>query len=137
MRNNDLSNTAPPRLIVTLDWFAKEPTGFRITALRFARNWRSAARAWDLDRTLLGLLDTKSRRFDFSVELACIGIDPDEADAIVERLDSGYSNPFRSHETYDSAAFLSASLPHRPEVIGVVSPTVGPYGSWSFDIRSV
>lgn len=133
MKNGDLSNAVPRRVLVALPYIALPPDSTVINRFRRRRRDHTAVAAQyrPLPTTIAHLLRI-SARYDVAMELFAVDIPVEELDAVLARLDAGQAHPFTHACTYPTVNDFVTTLPYRPEVIGVVdAPDRGLlYGSW-------
>ena len=134
MRHGDLSNDVPRRLIVDLDYFATLNVTTAVKANRALGRYKSVADRYDINFGVIAELLRKSVQLGLMMELAVIDVEQDEAEAIEEMLDRRYpAHPFAHADAYPSHLALREVVPYRPEVIGVLTPRAGYYGSYFFN----
>lgn len=130
MKNNDLSNEVPARVIVTSDIVATEVSIEERRRFRVLRKQKSVKLEWDHE--ILSWLFTWSFKTNVVLELALIGEDFDDDDAAEyqQKLDKWGTNPFTWIEAYESAEMLARQLPYRNDIYGVVSGEPARYGRY-------
>ena len=135
MKNNDLSNELTKRIIVTSDVFSHEEP--EITKL--LKFIPVVARKRTIELATLSRLYLFADRSGITLELATFDMDEKEVESLLETLDNSGSNPFRYHTNYKSPVELSAQLPYRPEVKGVLDLPVRllAYGHWGMDFSQI
>lgn len=131
MKNGDLSNESPKRILVSLDYVALPPDPTMMNRVRRKLGKHLCDRYTVLPATLADLWRI-SGRYGVHMELVAVGIEARELDAFVDRLDAGQAHPFTHHQAYPTLQDLIATLPYRPEVLGVIDePQRGlRYGHW-------
>lgn len=135
MKNGDISNELPRRIIVVSDTFLtvelKIEKKFKFFPVPKVEK--------KIRRELLSFLYLYTTKNGVTLELASFDIDQEELGKTVDVLDSMGTNPFRYFSAYDSVDHLVAELPYRPEVIGVldIPNRLLRYGHWGLDIQSL
>lgn len=135
MKNNDLSNELTKRIIVTADVFSREePDVKKILGVIPVVSKKRV-----VDIPILSRLYLFADRSGTTLELATFDMSNEEADLFIEELDEIGSNPFRYHAAYGSPEKLSAQLPYRPEVRGVLDlpQRLLAYGHWGMDMSQL
>jgi hypothetical protein len=139
MRNGDISNASPPRIIVTMETVTEseltEDKGF----LRSTKMVRKVTR---LNNPGISHLWNLATKFGLSVELA--GFEDDYwtqqmMDDFMERMERRGSNPFNYSELYATITDLIDELPYRPNLRGVVDVPgrVARYGSYGVELQNL
>lgn len=139
MRNGDISNASPPRIIVTMETVTEseltEDKGF----LRSTKLVRKVTR---LNNPGISHLWNLATKFGLSVELA--GFEDDYwtqqmMDDFMERMERRGSNPFNYSELYATITDLIDELPYRPNLRGVVDVPgrVARYGSYGVELQNL
>jgi hypothetical protein len=135
LKNGDISNELPRRIIVVSDTFLtvelKIEKKFKFFPVPKVEK--------KIRRELLSFLYLYTTKNGVTLELASFDIDQEELGKTVDVLDSMGTNPFRYFSAYDSVDHLVAELPYRPEVIGVldIPNRLLRYGHWGLDIQSL
>lgn len=134
MRNGDISNDVPKRIIVTTDTFVMLET--KMSKKRKLSFKKYTHKNVSFKREVLSRLYLFNDRTPFNLELASFDFDTEELTKIVDALDQAGTNPFRYHATYASIEKLVAELPFRPEVVGVIDrpDRLLRYGHWGMDM---
>ena len=136
MRNGDISNGVPPRVLVHLDVITirgKQEEPF----LRFFK--RERERRY-YDKVALNALWRYSMRYEVVLELFDTELTQREMDDVLDDLDRITAHPFRSGNVYpDLRAMVSEVLPYRHDIVGVIDlPERGlRYGSKWIDLTKV
>ena len=135
MKNGDISNELPRRIIVVSDIFLTVELKVE-KKLKFFPVPKVDKK---IRREILSFLYLYTTKNGVTLELASFELDQDELSKTVDVLDSMGTNPFRYFSAYDSVDHLVAELPYRPEVVGVLdTPTrLLRYGHWGLDIQSL
>lgn len=128
MRNGDISNELPKRILVTTDIIMDvEMTVKRkllvIPSVQINKKFR---------RDALSYLYIFTTRAGFTLELVSFELDDDGLSETMDALDKNGTNPFRYYSAYESVNHLVNELPYRPEVVGVVDvdSRLLRYGHW-------
>lgn len=135
MRNGDISNELPKRIIVTtdviLDIEVRVEKKFKV--FKIPRVQRT------LRRDVASHLYLIASRREVTVELVSFDLQQEDLQEIMDWLDEVGTNPFRYASVYDSKAELVKELPYRPEVIGVLDlpKNLLLYGHWGLDLGSL
>ena len=137
MKNGDLSNDVPTRIIVTTDTFVLLET--RTSKKRKFSLKKYTHKNVSFKREVLSRLYLFNDRTPYNLELASFDFEMEELTKIVEALDQAGTNPFRYHTTYPSIEKLVAELPFRPEVVGVLDrpDRLLRYGHWGMDMTQI
>jgi len=135
MKNGDISNELPKRIIVTTDVFLL----VELTVKKRFKFISLPAIDTKMRRETLSFLYMYTTKQGITLELASFSMDDKELAALVDTLDNMGTNPFRYFTSYDSVDHLVAQLPYRPEVIGVLDTPdrLLRYGHWGLDIGSL
>lgn len=135
MKNGDISNELPRRIIVVSDIFLTVELKVE-KKLKFFPVPKVDKR---IRREVLSFLYMYTTKNGVTLELASFDIDQEELAKTVDMLDSMGTNPFRYFSAYDSIDHLVAELPYRPEVVGVLDTPnrLLRYGHWGLDIQSL
>jgi hypothetical protein len=135
MRNGDISNELPKRIIVVLDVFL-------LTELTVKKRFK-VLRVPQVDkkikRELLSYLYLVTTRQGITLELVSFNMDDEQLESVNNMLDNMGTNPFRYYTAYSSINQLIDELPYRPEVIGVLDKPerLLRYGHWGMDINNL
>lgn len=132
MKNGDLSNESPKRVLVSLDYVALPPDPTMMNRVRRKLGRASLDQQYKILPATIANLWRIAGRYGVYMELFAVGVEPRVLDAFVDRLDQGQAHPFTHHQTYPDLGDLVSTLPYRPEVIGVMDvPERGlRYGGW-------
>jgi hypothetical protein len=131
MKNGDLSNEMPRRVLVNLDLIVTRKP-------RVERKFKLIPVVKEdvsYDRLFLNKLYMYTTRSEVTLELIAFDMTDDDLLVIYNELDNMGTNPFRYHTAYKSLKTLVADLPYRPEVIGVMDNQENRlmYGHWGLD----
>jgi hypothetical protein len=135
LKNGDISNELPRRIIVVSDIFLTVELKVE-KKLKFFPVPKVDKK---IRREILSFLYLYTTKNGVTLELASFELDQDELSKTVDVLDSMGTNPFRYFSAYDSVDHLVAELPYRPEVVGVLDTPnrLLRYGHWGLDIQSL
>lgn len=135
MKNGDISNELPKRIIVVADVFLE----VQLTTKRRFKIFPVTNINRKVRRELLSYLYLITTRRGVTMEVVSFDLDQEQLEELVETLDIMGTNPFRYFNSYDSVDHLVKELPYRPEVIGVLdSPNrLLRYGHWGLDFNSL
>jgi hypothetical protein len=138
MKNGNISNETPPRIIVLIDVVVisemvdtkkllRTSTEKKITRL----NSLALKQLWDL-----------GNKYGLSLELAAYAKDDwteKHLENFMERLDRRGANPFNYAELYDDIDNFIDDLPYRANFKGVVDlpGRVARYGSWGVELDNL
>ena len=131
MKNGDISNELPQRIIVVSDVFLQ-------TELKVTKRFKIlpvVKTDTNVNRQTLSQLYIYTTRKGVTLELASFDISEEELGEFMDKLDNMGTNPFRYYSSYESVNHLVAELPYRPEVVGVldVQSRQLRYGHWGLD----
>jgi hypothetical protein len=134
MKNGDLSNEVPPRILVTTDLFIKVTTTSYRKRLRTKKN-----KHMEINRGLLSRVYLLAQKVPYNLELVAFNLDDEELLKLGETLDKAGTNPFNFFTSYDSIDHLVHDLPYRPEVLAVIDdPTrLLRYGHWGRNLNEL
>lgn len=131
MKNGDISNELPKRIIVVTDVFLNTElkVSKRLKIIPVVKTDRT------INRQTLSQLYIYTTRKGVTLELASFEMPDDELGLLMDKLDNMGTNPFRYYSSYESVNHLVAELPYRPEVIGVldIQSRQLRYGHWGLD----
>jgi hypothetical protein len=131
MRNGDISNDIPKRVIVIADVFVKTEVSirkaFKVIPVPKVERF--------INRQPLSHLYLYTTRMEVTLELASFDMDNDDLQILMDELDNMGTNPFRYFTSYSSVDHLVTELPYRPEVVGVLDIPERQlrYGHWGLD----
>jgi len=126
MRNGDISNEVPQRVVVTLDCILdRKPTVKKVLGIPVFEEESQ------YNRQSLSLFWRFADKYGYTLELVGFGYSKKEMEEVFEDLNNLGTNPFNYVNRYNSVADLVGELPYRPELKGVVDiPSRGlRYGS--------
>ena len=131
MKNGDISNELPKRIIVVSDVFLQ-------TELKVTKRFKIlpvVKTDTNVNRQTLSQLYIYTTRKGVTLELASFDMSEEELGEFMDKLDNMGTNPFRYYSSYESVNHLVAELPYRPEVVGVldVQSRQLRYGHWGLD----
>jgi hypothetical protein len=131
MKNGDISNELPQRIIVVSDVFLQ-------TELKVTKRFKIlpvVKTDTNVNRQTLSQLYIYTTRKGVTLELASFDMSEEELGEFMDKLDNMGTNPFRYYSSYESVNHLVAELPYRPEVVGVldVQSRQLRYGHWGLD----
>lgn len=128
MKNGDISNELPKRILVTTDIIMDVQINIKkklliIPSVKINKKFR---------RDVLSYLYIYTSRAGVTLELASFDLDDDGLSDTMVELDKAGTNPFRYYSAYESVNHLVNELPYRPEVVGVVDvdSRLLRYGHW-------
>jgi hypothetical protein len=138
MKNGDIANEVPPRIIVVIDVVADSSveetrkllkTTVERTGIKLKN--RTLSQLWNI-----------SFNYSLSVELAAFQSEhwtQENLDAFMNRLDSRGGNPFNYAELYADIDDFIGELPYRTNLKGVVDlrERVMRYGSWGIELDNL
>ena len=132
MKNGDLSNNAPGRLLVNTDVFTSTTTH----KIRKFIVMPKIAHHVSCDKIALNKLYMVNMNLGLTLEMCSYELSQDKIDDLHLELDRLGTNPFRYATAYKSSKELVADLPYRPEVVGVVDIPSRQllYGHWSYNL---
>lgn len=135
MRNGDISNELPKRILVTTDMVLER---FVMTKTKF-KFIKIPEVTKKLRREIVSYLYLVATRREITLELISFDLDDKQLYDVIDWLDAIGTNPFRYHSTYDSIEALVKELPYRPEIVGVLDnpKNLLRYGHWGLDINSL
>lgn len=138
MRNGDISNDTPPRIIVVIDVVCESQLK---EERKFLRN--SQYRTYSkLNNLALSELWRLSDRYGLSVELAAFESElwnQKTLDSFIEKLERRGGNPFNYAELYINIDDFINDLPYRNNLKGVIDlqNRVARYGSWGIELNNL
>jgi hypothetical protein len=138
MKNGDISNETPPRIIVLIDVVAVSEMVDTKKLLRTTQekkitrlNALALKQLWDL-----------GNKYGLSLELAAYESDDwtqQHLDSFMARLDRRGANPFNYAELYTDIDNFIDDLPYRANFKGVIDlpGRVARYGSWGVELENL
>lgn len=138
MRNGDISNETPPRIIVVADVVLNT----EIKEVRKLFKSETERQFSGLNNLALSKLWNVANRFGLSVELAAFSADDwtqELIDKTMDRLDNRGGNPFNYAELYANIEDFIGELPYRNNLKGVVDiqERVARYGSYGIELENL
>jgi hypothetical protein len=135
VRNGDISNETPARLIVLADVVSVRE---EVTQKKFLKTTTSL-KVSNVNKQAVAQLWILTNKYGLSVELAGVeddGWDQSSLDKVMNILDRRGGNPFNFAQVYSSTQELVDDLPYRVNLRGVVDiPTkVAMYGSFGIEL---
>ena len=135
MRNGDISNELPKRIIVVADVFLHVELTVKkkfkvIPIVQVDKTTR---------RDILSALYLFTTNKGVTLELASYELTDEQLAETMEYLDNSGTNPFRYYSSYESMNHLINELPYRPEVVGVIDVpgNLLRYGHWGLDFNNL
>jgi hypothetical protein len=131
MKNGDISNDLPKRVLVVTDVFVTK----EVTSKKVFKFLSVPKVKYNVNRQLLSNFYLYTTRQGVTLELVSFDFDEEGLPQLMERLDSIGTNPFRYFSSYESVNHLVNELPYRPEVVGVMDIPARQlrYGHWGMD----
>ena len=135
MRNNDISNSMPQRILVTADVitdvYEENKKVLKVIPVSKKRK--------EYNRLVLSHLYMFTLKRGITLELISFTHSEDDVVQLMLHLDKIGTNPFRYGSSYKSVDAVVAELPYRPEVIGVIDipARLLRYGRWGMDFPSI
>jgi hypothetical protein len=132
MKNGDISNDIPKRLLINADIFVNVDVDITRKYVVLVKVKKHVT----YDKFILSRLYRFAINTGITIELISYSLDQNEMDLLHAELDRLGTNPFRYATSIKSPYKLMEELPYRPEVIGVVDVTERKliYGHWSYDL---
>lgn len=132
MRNGDISNESPKRILINIDVFTTTTT----TVTKKFKLFPKISKDIVYDRSTLSSLYLYANNSGITLEMISYTFTQDEMDILHAELDRFGTNPFRYATAFKSAEELISTLPYRPEVIGVcdIPSRQLMYGHWSYSL---
>ena len=135
MQGNDISNSMPQRMLVTVDvisdTYEVESKVLRVIPVKKTKT--------EYNRMVLSHLYMFTLKKGITLELASFTHSEEDMVELLLKLDQIGTNPFRYGSVYKSVDKLVEELPYRPEVIGVIDipARLLRYGRWGMDFPSL
>jgi hypothetical protein len=138
MRNGDISNETPPRIIVNVDVVCEST----LEEERKLFRGKPVRKYKTLNNQALSQLWLISTRYGLSVELMAYEEDhwtQEQLDALIDRLERRGGNPFNYAEVYTDIDDFISDLPYRNNLKGVIDlrERVARYGSWGIELNNL
>jgi len=135
MKNNDISNALPQRVLVTADVITDEYASEK-KVLKFIPVKQTKR---EYNRLVLSHLYLVSLNKGITMELVSFTHSEEQMTNLMIYLDKFGTNPFRYGSSYKSVDDLVKELPYRPEVIGVIDipSRLLRYGRWGMDFPTL
>jgi hypothetical protein len=135
VRNGDISNELPRRILVVSDIFLT----VELTVKKRLKIFPVPKVDKKIRRDILSYLYLYTTKQGVTLELVSYDLSDDDLSQTVDMLDSMGTNPFRYFSAYESVNHLVSELPYRPEVVGVLDiPTrLLRYGHWGLDFNKL
>lgn len=115
MKNGDLSNEVPPRILVNVDTFTNTTT----MVTRKFKVLPKISHHVTFDKMMLSKLYMFAVNKGVTLEMFSYELDQDDINMLHAELDRVGTNPFRYATAYASSKQLVKDLAYRPEVLGV------------------
>jgi hypothetical protein len=138
MRNGDISNETPPRIIVNVDVVCEST----LEEERKLFRGKPVRKYKTLNNQALSQLWLISTRYGLSVELMAFEDDhwtQEQLDVLIDRLERRGGNPFNYAEVYTDIDDFISDLPYRNNLKGVIDlrERVARYGSWGIELNNL
>jgi hypothetical protein len=138
MRNGDISNETPPRIIVVIDVVCESVIKEERKFFRGSQ-YRTYSK---LNNLALSELWRLSERYGLSVELAAFESElwtQESIDTFIDKLERRGGNPFNYAELYLNIDDFISDLPYRNNLKGVIDlqSRVARYGSWGIELNNL
>lgn len=138
MKNGDISNETPPRIIVGIELVVDSEL---VENRRFLATTKER-KVLSLQKGVLKKLWNIGYEFGVAIELAAIeefGWTQKHLDDLMDRLERRGGNPFNHAELYPTQQEFIDELPYRANLRGVTDTPerAGAYGSWRFDLEQL
>jgi hypothetical protein len=133
MKNGDISNELPKRILVTTDAFSIVESSVK---KRF-KVIPKVHKELKLRKDILSKFYLFTTRKGVTLELISYEINSNDLEELMLTLDAMGTNPFRYSRAYDSIEAVVQDLPYRPEVLGVIDmpKNLLRYGHWGMDFN--
>lgn len=133
MKNGDISNELPKRILVTTDVFS-------IVESSITKRFKvipKVHRELKIRRDILSKFYLFTSRKGVTLEVISYDINDDDLAELLLTLDAMGTNPFRYSRAYESIEDVVKDLPYRPEVLGVIDlpKNLLRYGHWGMDFN--
>lgn len=136
MKNGDISNETPRRIIVSADVIAHSDV-VEVKRLLLSNTTERVIKG--LNNPALSHLWRMANQYGLSVELAAFAEDnwtQSLLDKLMERLDRRGTNPFNYAELYETVDDFVSDIPYRPNLQGIIDVPgrVARYGSKGIEL---
>lgn len=133
MRNGDISNELPKRILVTTD-------AFSIVESNITKRFKvipKVNKELKIRKDILSSFYLFTSKKGVTLELISYAINDEDLAELLLTLDAMGTNPFRYSRAYDSIEAVVNDLPYRPEVLGVIDmpKNLLRYGHWGMDFN--
>jgi len=135
VRNGDISNEIPQRVLVVMDIFMI----VEVTIKKRLKVFPVPSVEKKLRRDILSALYLFTTNRGVTLELVSYTLNDEQLSESMDYLDTVGTNPFRYSSSYESINHLMTELPYRPEVIGVIDvpSNILRYGHWGLDFNNL
>jgi len=135
MRNGDISNELPKRVLVVSDVFLMVELNVKkkYKLIPFVQVEKK------IRRDILSSLYLYTTNRGVTLELVSYGLTDEQLSETMDYLDNLGTNPFRYFSSYESINHLVNELPYRPEIVGVIDvpSNLLRYGHWGLDFNNI
>jgi len=135
MRNGDISNELPRRVLVVTDVVLD----VQVVVKKKLKFFKVPELNKKLRRDVLSRLYLYTTRREVTLELISYDFDNEQLGSFMDSIDNAGTNPFRYYSSYESINHLMSELPYRPEVVGVIDAPdkLLRYGHWGLDFNQL
>lgn len=135
MRNGDISNELPRRVLVATDVVLD----VQVVVKKKLKFFKVPELNKKLRRDVLSRLYLYTTRREVTLELISYDFDNEQLGSFMDSIDNAGTNPFRYYSSYESINHLMSELPYRPEVVGVIDAPdkLLRYGHWGLDFNQL
>lgn len=116
MLGNDISNNTPSRVLVNMEVFTVKVE----EQVPFLKILKRTVEHEFFDKQALAQLWRYSENVGVVMEVFSVELTQKQVDAKLAWLDEQQAHPFRAAHSYPSLRTLAASLPYRPDIVGIV-----------------
>jgi hypothetical protein len=139
MKNGDISNETPPRLIVNIAVVTNSEV---VENKKFLKGIVIERKIISFHNHILSKLWTLSATYGLSIELAAFASEfwtQEHLNKLMDKMENRGGNPFNYAELYDNFEAIITELPYRPNLRGVVDlrERVARYGSWGIELDNL
>jgi len=133
MRNGDISNELPKRVLVVAEVFLET----EIVVTKKLKFFKVPEAKQKLRRDTLSRFYLYTSNRGVTLELISYTLNDEDLGLFMDSLDRMGTNPFRYYTSYESINHLMSELPYRPEVVGVIDvpENLLRYGHWGLDFN--